>query len=155
MLGLPGIPTTDVTRPPPTAGPRLRNWMFSSGSLALLSSSLVGAVDAAFSPSAAGFLSALACEAAEVAPVVFFERSPLLVCAINKPLRPSATAKIMIVLESVFIGVYSCGLGRLTANHIANRGVLYKADFWCNPERSEGTLLPRLTEKRSIAKIAE
>src|SRR5215467_5837534 len=123
MLGLPGIPTTEVTRPPPTAGPRLRNFMFSSGSLDLLSSSLVGAVDAAFSPSAAGFLSA-----AEVAPVVFFERSPLLVCAISRPETPSIRTKIMIVLESVFIGVYSCGLGRLTANHIANRGVLYKAD---------------------------
>src|SRR5579859_3244276 len=29
MLGWPGTPTTDVTRPPPTAGPRLRNLMFS------------------------------------------------------------------------------------------------------------------------------
>src|SRR5258708_39583569 len=36
MPGLPGIPTTAATRPPPTAGPRLRNFMFSSGSLLLL-----------------------------------------------------------------------------------------------------------------------
>src|SRR6516165_8763379 len=38
MLALPGIPATAVTRPPPTAGPRLRNLTFSRGSLALVSS---------------------------------------------------------------------------------------------------------------------
>src|SRR5579863_2307675 len=37
MLGWPGTPTTDVTRPPPTAGPRLRNLMFSKMSWVLLS----------------------------------------------------------------------------------------------------------------------
>jgi hypothetical protein len=31
-------------------------------------------------------------------------------------------------------------IGRLTANHIANRGLLYKAGSFWNPERSEGTL---------------
>src|SRR5205823_2746192 len=38
MLGLPGIPATAVMRPPPTAGPRLRKRIFSSGSLDLASS---------------------------------------------------------------------------------------------------------------------
>src|SRR6478736_8606896 len=125
MFGLPGIPTTEVTRPPPTAGPRLRNFMFSSGSLDLLSSSLVGVVDAAFSPSAAGFLSALAC-AAEFAPVVFFERSPLLLCAISRPDTPSARARTKTILEIVFIGILLRVIGRLTANHTANAKVLHK-----------------------------
>jgi hypothetical protein len=43
-------------------------------------------------------------------------------------------------LNNVFIGNTPAGNGRLTANHIANRGVLYKAGPFCNPERSEGTL---------------
>src|SRR5260370_12407744 len=45
MLGFPGTPTTAVTRPPPTAGPRLRNFMFSSGSF--------DAVDLSAAPAAA------------------------------------------------------------------------------------------------------
>src|SRR5579859_6786278 len=128
MLGLPGIPTTDVTRPPPTAGPRLRNFTFSSGSLDLLSSSLVGDVDfASLSPSSDVFLSEFATGFCGLPLPLFLVRSPVLLCAISRPLRPSATAKIMIILQNVFIGVCSCGLGRLTANHIANRGLLYKA----------------------------
>src|SRR6266404_4705092 len=35
MLGWPGMPATAVTRPPPTAGPRLRKRMFSRMSLGL------------------------------------------------------------------------------------------------------------------------
>jgi hypothetical protein len=38
------------------------------------------------------------------------------------------------------LGILLRVIGRLTANHIANRGVLYKAASFCNPERSEGTL---------------
>src|SRR5438445_9359143 len=78
--------------------------MFSSGSFCLLSSSLVGVFDAAFSPSAAGFLSAVACGVAEFAPVVFFERSPLLVCAISRPDTPSIIVKRKSNFKSVFIG---------------------------------------------------
>src|ERR1700693_1133530 len=37
MLVWPGTPTTDVTRPPPTAGPKLRNLMFSKMSCVFLS----------------------------------------------------------------------------------------------------------------------
>src|SRR2546429_6403386 len=36
MLGFAGIPTTELMRPPPAAGPRLRNFQFSRGSLGLL-----------------------------------------------------------------------------------------------------------------------
>src|SRR5437868_6855640 len=78
--------------------------MFSSGSLDLLSSSLVGVFDAAFSPSAATFLSVLAFDVSEFAPVVFFERSPLLVCAISRPDTPSIIVITKSNLKSVFIG---------------------------------------------------
>src|SRR5215470_17432291 len=55
MLALPGMPATAVTRPPPTAGPRLRNLMFSRGSLALLSSATADdAAGAAFCASLLG-----------------------------------------------------------------------------------------------------
>src|SRR3954471_21166470 len=38
MLGCPGIPTTELTRPPPAAGPRFRNFRFANGSLSLAES---------------------------------------------------------------------------------------------------------------------
>src|SRR5882724_6166797 len=97
------MPTTDVTRPPPTAGPRLRNFTFSSGSLDLLSSSFVGVVDlaASLSPSPDVFLSAMGCG---FAPVFFLERSPVLLCAIISPATPSTKTKTKIILNSIFIG---------------------------------------------------
>src|SRR5712671_639154 len=100
------MPTTDVTRPPPTAGPRLRNFTFSSGSLDLLSSSFVGVVDfaASLSPSPDVFLSALACGACEFAPLFFLVRSPVLLWATSSAGTHSATTKIKIILKSVFIG---------------------------------------------------
>src|SRR5260221_11922679 len=122
------MPTTDVTRPPPTAGPRLRNFMFSSGSFCLLSSSLVAVVEvaAAFSPSADVFLSAPAGGVCGVAPVFFLERSPVLVCDISRLGTPSIRTKTKIVLKSVFIGKTPADSRKADANDIANTGPLYK-----------------------------
>src|SRR5579864_2344179 len=105
MLGLPGIPTTDVTRPPPTAGPRLRNFTFSSGSLDLLSSSLVGVVDlASLSPLSDVFLSEFANGFCVFPPPLFLVRSPVLLWAMSSAGTHSARTKIKIILNSVFIG---------------------------------------------------
>src|SRR5258708_5874970 len=97
------MPTTDVTRPPPTAGPRLRNFTFSSGSLDLLSSSLVGVVDfpASLSVSPDVFLSEAGCG---FALPLFLVRSPVLLCAIIRPAMPRLKTKTKIILKSVFIG---------------------------------------------------
>ncbi len=141
------MPTTDVTRPPPTAGPRLRNFMFSSGSLDLLSSSLVAVVEvaAAFSPSADVFLSAPAGGVCGVAPVFFLERSPVLVCDISRLGTPSIRTKTKIVLKSVFIGKTPADSRKADANHTANAGVLYKSET-----KSAGPVLIifPLTERR-------
>src|SRR5256885_4555503 len=77
--------------------------MFSSGSLALLSSSLVAVVDeaVAVSPSAGVFLSV--CGAAAFVPDVFLVRSPVLLCAMSRLCAPSARARTRINLTSVFI----------------------------------------------------
>src|SRR6476661_223931 len=105
MLGLPGIPTTDVTRPPPTAGPRLRNFTFSSGSLDLLSSSFVGVVDlASLSPSSDVFLSEFATGFCGFPLPLFLVRSPVLLWAMSSAGMHSARTKTKIILNSVFIG---------------------------------------------------
>src|SRR6478735_11880489 len=100
------MPTTEVTRPPPTAGPRLRNFMFSSGSLDLLSSSFVGVVDfaASFSPSSDVFLSELATGFCAFPLPVFLVRSPVLVWDISSAGMHNARTKTKIILQSVFIG---------------------------------------------------
>src|SRR6476661_6083248 len=105
MLGLPGIPTTDVTRPPPTAGPRLRNFTFSSGSLDLLSSSFVGVVDlASLSPSSDVFLSEFATGFCGFPLPLFLVRSPVLLWATSSAGTHSARTKTKIILNIVFIG---------------------------------------------------
>src|SRR5882724_274084 len=106
------MPTTDVTRPPPTAGPRLRNFTFSSGSLDLLSSSLVGVVDlaASLSPSPDVFLSALACGTCGFALPLFLVRSRVLLCAIIRPAPPTIKTKKKIILKRVFIGNTPAGI---------------------------------------------
>src|SRR5579864_129145 len=99
------MPTTDVTRPPPTAGPRLRNFTFSSGSLDLLSSSLVGVVDfASLSPSPDVFLSEFATGFCVFPLPLFLVRSPVLVWAMSSAGTQSARTKTEIIFNSVFIG---------------------------------------------------
>src|SRR5438445_3016455 len=99
------MPTTDVTRPPPTAGPRLRNFTFSSGSLDLLSSSFVGVVDlASLSPSSDVFLSEFATGFCGLPLPLFLVRSPVLLWAVSSAETHSARTKTKIILNILFIG---------------------------------------------------
>src|SRR4051812_46157189 len=92
-------------RPPPTAGPRLRNFTFSSGSLDLLSSSFVGVVDlASLSPSSDVFLSEFVTGFCEFPLPLFLVRSPVLLWAIRSVGTHSARTKTKITLNIVFIG---------------------------------------------------
>src|SRR3954453_5141193 len=105
MVGRTKIPTTEVIPPPPTAGPRLRNFTFSSGSLDLLSSSFVGVVDlASLSPSSDVFLSEFATGFCGLPLPLFLVRSPVLLWAVSSAETHSARTKTKIILQSVFIG---------------------------------------------------
>src|SRR5262249_53648079 len=118
------MPTTAVTRPPPTAGPRLRNFKFSSGSFDLLSSVFPAPPAEVLTGSAGVFLSALAGVAA-VAPAAFLVRSPALLWAIARPARPSTSARITINFIIFFIGCTPASSRKVTANHTANCGRLH------------------------------
>src|SRR5690348_12422452 len=100
MLGWPGTPTTAVTRPPPAAGPRLRNLIFASGSAAAFSSLAVVAAGWAASACFGVFLSAdfLFAE-------LFVSRSFLLCATITVPLRPSTRQRTQMYLKIVVIRI--------------------------------------------------
>src|SRR5258708_1394925 len=113
-------------RPPPTAGPRLRNRMFSSGSLFVSLADLVSAaasevLPVVFSwPSAAGFSDACALLAG-----AGLERPAGFPCAVNGAVcRLRARAKTKIDLTSVFIGRTPADSRKVTANHTATAASL-------------------------------
>src|SRR5262249_17951046 len=92
MLGLPGIPATAVTRPPPTAGPGLRNFIFSSGAF-----DAVG-----LSAAAEGFCASLV--SVFVALLVAFAACAGFSCAVRSALVPITKREVAAIsVKSLFI----------------------------------------------------